>query len=100
MELLNFIECEVYDPYFCGVLWEQSSGEMPSEARNIENLTQEIQSIGYVISQSQLKKLKGWGAESCDHEFWELYTDANRNHKCLTLRRYPDKKRMVFKKSQ
>jgi hypothetical protein len=95
------IACVIHDPMICGVDWEQDCGNCPPEKQNVLSLVEEINSIGYKVSNSQLKKMKEWSQVSQEHS-WALYRDGGngidkKGHKCLTLIRFPDKKRMVFK---
>ena len=91
------IDCEIHDPYDCGVDWDKMSGSRcPPEKQNVLSLVEEINSIGFKLSNAQLKKLKDWAKTSKGQE-WAIYSVDESGHKCLSLIRYPDKKRMVFK---
>tara|TARA_R110002096_G_scaffold59923_1_gene149982 strand:+ start:210 stop:626 length:417 start_codon:yes stop_codon:yes gene_type:complete len=100
------INCMIDDPYMCGVEWD-SCGNCPKDKQNVPSLVKEIESIGYKISSSQLAKLKVWSAYSVKDNSWALYHIESisssihgksvKHHKCLTLIKYPDEKRMVFK---
>ncbi len=101
---VNKINCNVFDPWHCGVDWEKNNGCMTdgsgdSLCRCVFTLLQDIGKIGYIPSDSQFKKLKQWAKESHNHTEWGLYT-INGKHKCLTIQRFPDKKRIIIKKSQ
>jgi hypothetical protein len=94
---MNFaISCEIHDPYMCGVDWEKDAGQCPPEKRNVLSLVEEINSIGFKLSNAQLKKMKHW-ANTSGGEEWAIYSVKQSGHQCLSLIRYPDKKRMVFK---
>ena len=91
------IACEIHDPFMCGVDWEKNDGQCPPEKQNSISLVEEINSIGFKLSKAQLKKLTDWAKSSLPTTSWAIYRIDSQGQKCLTLIRYSDKKRMVFK---
>jgi hypothetical protein len=99
------IACKISDPLFCGIEREWGDEYCPPEKQNVPSLVEDINSIGYKLSNSQLNNMKEWAKNSDKGDEWAIYHiggDVQRGgsikgHKCLTLIKYPDKKRMVFK---
>ena len=91
------IACEIHDPLFCGLDWEQNAGVCPPEKQNVISLVGDINFIGFKLSNAQLNKLKDWASTSTRDGEWSLTRLEVRKHTCLSLTRYPDKKRMLFK---